>query len=93
MRENTNDVSKNGENSDSAKENTASKAPPEKKKQECELPDWMLDKTTVNVLKFCKLFTQKHPMKCIGGRFFDYDGLVDENALGNEVYRMLRQGV
>ena len=75
MNENTNDVSKNGEN------------------EQRELPDWMLDKTTVNELKFCKLFTQKHPMKCIGGRFFDYDGLVDENALGNEVYRMLRQGV
>ena len=93
MNENTNDVSKNGENSDSAKENTAAKALPEKKKQERELPDWMLDKTTVNELKFCGVFTQKHPMKCIGGRFFDYDGLVDENALGNEVYRMLRQGV
>ena len=85
MRENTNDVSKNGE-----KVKTA--ASPEKKKER-ELPDWMLDKTTVNELKFCKLFTQKHPMKCIGGRFFDYDGLVDENALGAEVYRMLRQGV
>ena len=92
MRENTSDVSKNGE-----KVKTA--ASPEKKKQECDglnsvqTPDWMLDKTTINELKFCKLFTQKHPMKCIGGRFFDYDGLVDENALGNEVYRMLRQGV
>lgn len=86
MNENTNDVSKNGENVEAT-------TPPEKKKQERELPDWMLDKTTVNELKFCKLFTQKHPMKCIGGRFFDYDGLVDENALGNEVYRMLRQGV
>ncbi len=86
MNENTNDVSRNGENI----EVTAS---PEKKKQERELPDWMLDKTTVNELKFCGAFTQKHPMKCIGGRFFDYDGLVDENALGNEVYRMLRQGV
>lgn len=32
-------------------------------------------------------------MKCIKGRFYDYDGLVDENALGNEIYRMLRQGV
>ena len=81
MNENTSDVSKNGENSGSTP------------KKERELPDWMLDKTTVNELKFCKLFTQKHPMKCIGGRFFDYDGLVDENALGAEVYRMLRQGV
>lgn len=85
MRENTNDVLKNGENV----ETTAS---PEKKKER-ELPDWMLDKTTVNELKFCGAFTQKHPLKCIGGRFFDYDGLVDEKALGNEVYRMLRQGV
>ena len=91
MRENTNDVSMNGENV----ETTAS---PEKKKERdglnsVQTPEWMLDKTTVNELKFCKLFTQKHPMKCIGGRFFDYDGLVDENALGAEVYRMLRQGV
>ena len=58
MRENANDVLKNGE-----KVKTA--ASPEKKKER-ELPDWMLDKTTVNELKFCKLFTQKHPMKCIG---------------------------
>ena len=114
MNENTNDVSKNGENDEQELERLRSEveaeieqdiaaippddtplpeAPPEKKKQERELPDWMLDKTTVNELKFCKLFTQKHPMKCIGGRFFDYDGLVDENALGAEVYRMLRQGV
>lgn len=95
MNENTNDVSKNGENGDVSETpvtaDTATETPPEKKERE--LPDWMLDKTTVNELKFCKLFTQKHPMKCIGGRFFDYDGLVDENALGNEVYRMLRQGV
>lgn len=96
MNENTNDVSKNGENGDVSETpvtaDTAHETPPEKKKER-ELPEWMFDKTTVNELKFCKVFTQKHPMKCIGGRFFDYDGLVDENALGNEVYRMLRQGV
>lgn len=65
---------------------------PEKKKER-ELPDWMLDKTTVNELKFCKYFVEKHPLKCIKGRFYDYDGLVDEDALGNEIYCMLRQGV
>lgn len=109
MNENTNDVSKNGENGEVIEETaadtqqetvtdtttdeaTAPEAPP-KKKKERELPDWMLDKTTVNELKFCKYFVEKHPMKCISGRFFDYDGLVDEHALGNEVYRMLRQGV
>ena len=67
--------------------------PPPEKKKERELPDWMLDKATVNELKFCKCFVEKHPLKCIKGRFYDYDGLVDENALGNEIYRMLRQGV
>lgn len=67
--------------------------PPSEKKKEREQPDWMLDKTTVNELKFCKYFVEKHPLKCIGGRFYDYDGFVDENALGNEIYRMLRQGV
>lgn len=96
MKENTNDVSKNGENGDVSETpvtaDIATETPQEKKKER-ELPEWMLDKITVNELKFCKLFTQKHPIKCIGGRFFDYDGLVDENALGNEVYRMLRQGV
>ena len=58
-----------------------------------DLPDWMLDKSTVNELKFCKVFTEMHPMKCIGGRFIDFDGLVDENALGNEIYKLLLQGV
>ena len=91
MNENTNDVSKNGENGDvsetSVTADTVTEIPPEKKKER-ELPDWMLDKTAINELKFCKYFVQKHPLKCIGGRFFDYDRLEDENALGNEVYRM-----
>lgn len=56
-------------------------------------PDWMLDKTTVDELKFCEYFAKKHPLQCIRGRFYDYDGLVDENALGNEIYCMLLQGV
>lgn len=71
---------------------TVPELPPEKKKDR-NLPEWMLDKTTVNELKFCKNFVETHPLKCIKGRFYDYNGLVDENALGNEIYRMLRQGV
>lgn len=67
--------------------------PPPEKKKERELPEWMMDKLTINEMKFCKLFVEKHPLKCIMGRFYDYNGLVDENALGNEIYRMLRQGV
>lgn len=67
--------------------------PPHEKKKESNLPEWMLDKTTINELKFCKYFVETHPLKCIKGRFYDYNGLVDENALGNEIYLMLRQGV
>ncbi len=63
-------------------------APPEKKqkKRDRELPDWMLDKTTVNELIFSRMFLGQHPMKCIKGVFYDYDGVVDENELGNEIY-------
>lgn len=81
MNENTKDVSKNGENKERDGLNKV------------QTPDWMLDKVTVNEMKFCKMFTEKHPLKCIGGRFYDYYGLVDENALGNEIYRILRQAV
>ena len=95
MNENTNDVSKNGENSDSANENTAAKVPSEKKKKERdrELPDWMLDKTTVNELIFSRMLLGQHPMKCIKGVFYDYDGVVDENELGNEIYNILMKAV
>lgn len=107
MKKNTKNVSKNGENGEvienapdaeeivtdiPAKEVPEPKITP-KKKKERELPDWMINKTAVNELKFCKYFLEKHPLKCISGRFFDYDGLVDEYALGNEIYCMLRQGV
>lgn len=108
MNENTNAVSINGENSETIGESaevevTADVTPAdgsavadataEKKKKERELPDWMLDKTTVNELKFCRCFVEKHPLKCIMGQFYDYNGLVDENALGNEIYRMLLKGI
>ena len=61
-------------------------------KQERELPDWMIDKTIVNELKFCRYFVNRHPLKCIKGRFYDFNGLVDETALGYEIYEMLLQG-
>ena len=67
--------------------------PPPEKKKEHNLPEWMLDKTTVNELKFCKYFVETHPLKYIKGRFYDYNGLVNENVLGNEIYCMLRQGI
>ena len=116
MRENTSDVSKNGENDEQEIEKLRSEveaeieadiaaippddtplpeAPPEKKKKERdrELPDWMLDKTTVNELIFSRMLLGQHPMKCIKGVFYDYDGVVDENELGNEIYNILMKAV
>lgn len=86
MNENTNDVSKNGENDEQELEK-------KQKKRDRELPDWMLDKTTVNELIFSRMFLGQHPMKCIKGVFYDYDGVVDENELGNEIYNILMKAV
>ena len=86
MNENTNDVLKNGENDEQELEK-------KQKKRDRELPDWMLDKTTVNELIFSRMFMGQHPMKCIKGVFYDYDGVVDENELGNEIYNILMKAV
>ena len=64
---------------------------PESKK--LDLPEWMLDKSTVDELTFCEDFVEKHPLRCIKGRFYDYNGLVDEDELGFEIYEMLKQGI
>jgi putative DNA primase/helicase len=54
---------------------------------------WLMDRNMVDELKFCQMFVTSHPLKCIRGRFYDYDGLVDENELGNEIYQKLLEGV
>ncbi|MBP3760516.1 MAG: DNA primase [Ruminococcus sp.] len=56
-------------------------------------PDWLTDESKVNELKFCQYFTGIHPLKCIDGRFYDFDGLVGENSLENEIYQLLRLGI
>ena len=63
------------------------------KNSENNLPDWLTEDSKVDELKFCYYFTAQHPLKCIGGRFYDLDGIVDEKALENEVYQMLRTGI
>ena len=86
MNENTNDVLKNGENDEQELEK-------KQKKRDRELPDWMLDKTTVNELIFSRMFLEQHPLKCIKGVFYDSDVVVDENELGNEIYNILMKAV
>lgn len=53
-------------------------------------PAWY-DGKKINEVMFCEEFLQSHPMKCIQGRFFTVDGLVDdEDALRMEIYESIK---
>lgn len=53
-------------------------------------PDWLDHKGRINEVLFVDHYLRRHPMKCIGGRLFTVDGLVeDENALRREIYGMI----
>ena len=40
----------------------------------------------INEVLFCQQFLEKHPMKCVRGRLFTVDGLIeDENQIGNMI--------
>ena len=45
----------------------------------------------LNESAFCRNFVHIHPLKCISGRFYDTDGLVNEYALESEVYQQLKK--
>ena len=46
-------------------------------------PDWY-DGKHINEVLFCQQFLDKHPMKCVRGRLFTVDGLIeDEGQIGN----------
>lgn len=45
-------------------------------------PDWY-DGRHINEVLFCQQFLDKHPMKCVRGRLFTVDGLIeDEGQIG-----------
>lgn len=53
-------------------------------------PEWF-DGKKINEVTFCRSFLETHPMKCIQGRFFTVDGLVDdEEALRMEIYDRIK---
>ena len=46
-------------------------------------PEWY-DGRYINEVLFCQQFLDKHPMKCVRGRLFTVDGLIeDEGQIGN----------
>ena len=44
------------------------------------LPDWF-DGKRINEVLFCQQFLEKHPMKCVRGRLFTVDGLIEDKGL------------
>lgn len=53
-------------------------------------PEWF-DGKKINEVSFCEDFLSSHPMKCIQGRFFTVDGLVDdEESLKMEIYDRIK---
>ena len=46
-------------------------------------PEWY-DGRHINEVLFCQQLLDKHPMKCVRGRLFTVDGLIeDEGQIGN----------
>ena len=55
-----------------------------------DMPEWF-DGKKINEVLFCQSFLETHPMKCIQGRFFTVDGLVDdEDALRMEIFEQIK---
>ena len=54
--------------------NTPMVMPPEES-----IPDWY-DGKRINEVLFCQQFLKKHPMKCVRGRLFTVDGLIEDEA-------------
>ena len=42
-------------------------------------PEWY-DGRHINEVLFCQQFLEKHPMKCVRGRLFTVDGLIEDEA-------------
>ena len=49
-----------------------------------------LKKKKINEVEFCEWFIQKHPLKFVGGLFYDIDGLVDEYKLKKEIVEVIK---
>lgn len=54
-------------------------------------PTWYdTEKKKINEVEFCEWFIQKHPLKFVGGLFYDIDGLVVEYKLKKEIVEVIK---
>lgn len=56
-------------------------------------PDWLTDKKKLNEVAFCREFLQNHPVKCIGGAFFNVDGRIPEETIQRMIYEEIKDHV
>ena len=59
--------------------------------EEDDIPVWVGSDRKVNEVLYCTAFLEKHPMKCIGGKLFTVDGVVDdENQIKSMIFEDFR---
>ena len=60
-------------------------------------PEWVMDFNSINEVKFCKWFTEKYPMICVGGKLFNVDGEIEpdrlSNIIGQEIMKYMVTGI
>ncbi len=55
------------------------------------LPPTWLNGKYLNEVEFCEEFLYKHPLVCVGGRFFSKDGMIhDEEVIRKQIYEILK---
>ena len=48
-----------------------------------------LEGKAINEVAFCKAFLQNRPLRCVNGRFYGFDGAVDDDTISYEISTML----
>ena len=51
--------------------------------------DWV-DGDNINEVMFCEEFLTDMPLKCINGKFFSVDGIVNDTEIENIIYSKLK---
>lgn len=60
------------------------------KTPEDEPPNWFVPKQGINEVAFCEWFMTRHPLKYVGGIFYDIDGVLKDEVLTKEIVDILK---
>ena len=56
----------------------------------CDYPVWIDEKNKIDEVEFCSWFVNRHPMKYVGGLFYDIDGIMKDERLTKEIVDVLK---